>query len=366
MHRRQFLQGAALAAAELGFTPNLLAQRPNQGPSAPLRRGVNLAGAEFGVRAGFSNRNPGQFGKDYTYNSERSVAYFAEHGISLIRVPFCWERMQPQLGMPLDAAELGRLKQFVGWAKQHKATVILDPHNYGRYHIERDGKVIDAIIDQQIAGTTPVTREHFADFWKRLSDEFRDEPTVEAYGLINEPHDMGPSDWKAISQAAVDAIRANNDRKPILVPGNSWSNAERFAQFNGPKAWINDPADNVLYEAHCYFDADSSGRYNQSYQAEAAKDKDLEHRGVRRLKGFIQWCQANRVRGFLGEFGVPNDPGWLRVLEHFLTALDQAGMEGCWWAAGEWWGDYKLSLQPHDDFQHPAPQMAVYRNRASR
>jgi hypothetical protein len=53
------------------------------------------------------------------------------------------------------------------------------------------------------------------------------------------------------------------------------------------------------------------------------------------------------VRGFVGEFGVPNDdPRWRGVLRSFLNALDNAGTEGCAWAAGEWWGNYRLVVSP--------------------
>jgi endoglucanase len=328
-------------------------------PEAHPRRGVNLCGAEFGTGRDFCNENPGRLGREYTYNSERSVAYFAEHGISLIRLPFRWERIQPRLGMPLDPAELERLKLFLHWARRHGATVILDPHNYGRYRIRRNGRVVDAVIDQEIGGSAPVTRRHFADLWNRLSAAFGDDPAVEAYGLMNEPHDMGRSDWKAISQAAVDAIRRRGDRKLILVPGDRYSNSEQFAKINGRTAWINDPAGRVAYEAHCYFDSDFSGSYRMSYDAELARDQDLEHRGSRRIRPFIDWCSANRVQGFVGEFGLPgSDPHWLTVLADFLRAIDQAGMEGCWWAAGEWWPpNYPLLLQPRDQFRRPAPQL---------
>jgi endoglucanase len=59
------------------------------------------------------------------------------------------------------------------------------------------------------------------------------------------------------------------------------------------------------------------------------------------------------------EFGVPGgDTRWLKVHAPFLAQLDRAGVEGCWWAAGEWWPpDYKLSLQPREQLQKAAPQM---------
>jgi endoglucanase len=353
VNRRRFLYSVAGGLAALGAAP----RQP--------RLGVNLCGAEFGTRPGFSNTEPGLFGKDYTYNSERTVAYFAEVGLGLVRFPFRWERLQPRLGEALDETELGRLRAFVGWAKQCGATVIPEPHNFGRYRLRRDSKVVEAIIDQDFGGERPVTRDHFADLWRRLSAVFRDEATVEAYGLMNEPHDMGRSDWKTISQAAVDAIRTAGDRKLVLVPGNSYSNSDHFAEINGPRAWIKDPAQQVAYEAHCYFDSDYSGAYLQSYDAELARDKDLETRGVRRLRQFGEWCKTNGVKGFLGEFGVPgDDPRWLKLVEHFLDELDRLGMDGCWWAAGEWWGEYKLSLQPRDDFRRPAPQLKALRRQA--
>jgi endoglucanase len=321
------------------------------------RRGVSLAGPEFGTqRPGFSNASPGVFGQDYTYNSEQTVAYFCARGVSLLRLPLRWERLQPRLGQALDEGELSRVKGFVGWAQRHGGEVILDVHNYGRYVL--GGRwPRECVIDQPAAGTAGVTCGDFADLWRRLSGAFRDEPAVHAYGLMNEPHDMGSSDWAGISQAAVDAIRCEGDRKRILVAGDGWSSAERFAEVNGRRAWVEDPWGEVLYEAHCYFDHDHSGRYERDYAAELAADARLEERGALRLRPFLRWCEANRVRGFVGEFGVPPDPRWQPVLARFLEALDQAGMEGCYWAAGEWWGAYPLSIQPGPESQSPAPQL---------
>jgi endoglucanase len=341
--------------------PAALFARP-RAQSRRVRRGVSLAGPEFGTdRPGFSNASPGIFGQDYTYNSEETVAYFCAQGFSLLRLPLRWERLQPRLGQALDEEELSRVKGFVGWARAHGGEVILDIHNYGRY-VLGGSRPCECVIDQPAPGTAPVTRGDFVDLWRRLSGAFRDEPAVHAYGLMNEPHDMGGSDWKGISQAAVDAIRGEGDRKRILVAGDGWSSAERFAEVNGRRAWVEDGAGEVHYEAHCYFDHDNSGRYERDYGEELAADARLEQRGVDRLRPFLRWCAANRVRGLVGEFGVPgNDPRWQAVLARFLEALDRAGMEGCYWAAGEWWGAYPLSIQPGPAWPSAAPQLEALR-----
>lgn len=344
MNRRKFLTRAAVAAAPAG-----LFQRCGAAPASPnakLRRGVSVAGAEFGVGPQFSNLQPGVAGKDYTYNSEQTVAYFAEQGVTLLRVPFRWERIQPRLGEPLNEPELKRLRKFAGWAREHNCQVILDVHNFARYTLLLGGKPRDCLIDATLGDRVPVTRAHFADLWSRLSAAFAGEPAVESYGLMNEPHDMGSSDWKAISQAAVDAIRARGDRKQILVPSESWSNSDHFIDVNGPKAWIRDPLGRTAYEAHCYFDSNYSGQYRQSYDEELSRDPELAERGVKRLEQFCQWLRTNGVPGLVGEFGVPPEPRWLKIMRRFLQALDEAGVEGCYWAAGEWFGAYPLSVQP--------------------
>jgi endoglucanase len=327
------------------------------------RRGVSLCGAEFGAdKADFSNENPGIYGRDYSYNSERTVAYFCVQGLRLLRVPFRWERIQPRLGEALDDAELKRLKTIVAWARKHHGEVILDVHNYGRYCIRRHGKKQECIIDQRTGSAVAVSRQDFADLWRRLSQAFRDESTVCAYGLMNEPHDMGTSDWHAISQAAVDAIRGEKDHRLILVAGDGWSNAHRFPEVNGARAWIKDATGQIAYEAHCYFDHDNSGKYELDYDEELTRDSRLEERAEARLAPFVRWCQQNRVRGFLGEYGIPaSDERWLKVLARFLHALDDAGMDSCYWAAGERWGNYPLSIQPRRDFRKAAPQLKVVR-----
>jgi endoglucanase len=320
---------------------------------------VSLCGAEFGAdKADFSNETSGIYGQDYSYPSERTGAYFCDEGLALLRLPFRWERIQPRLGEALDDAELKRLKATVALVRKHHGEVILDVHNYGRYCIRRNGKKQECVIDQRMGSTVVVSRDHFADLWRRLSQAFQDEPTVRAYGLMNEPHDLGTSDWQVISQAAVDAIRSENDKKLILVAGDGWSNAHRFPEVNGARAWIKDAADQVAYEAHCYFDHDNSGKYELDYDEELTRDARLEERGEARLRPFVGWCQKNRVRGFLGEYGIPaGDKRWQTVLARFLRALDDAGMDSCYWAAGERWGNYPLSIQPRRDFQKAAPQL---------
>jgi endoglucanase len=326
------------------------------GANGQYRRGVNVAGAEFGM-----TNIPGVLGKDYTFNSESTFRYFAEKNLGLIRLPLLWERLQPVLRGPLDSAYLSNLKRDIAWAGAHGGEVILDIHNFARYSRNAGGSLETYVIDNPASdGAVKVSAADLADLWVQLSNEFKFDISVYAYDLMNEPHDMGRADWRKISQTVLDAIRANQDDKLILIPGDSWSSANRWVTTHGPLAWIQDPANNFAYEAHQYFDRDESGTYARTYDAELAANSDLANSGRTRVSHFIDWLRANNVRGIVDEFGIPgSDSRWAVVLENFLSALDTAGLDGAYWAAGEWWGNYSLSVQPGANFTVDRPQMAT-------
>ena len=329
---------------------------------AQYRRGVNMSGAEFGM-----NHVPGIFGTDYTFNSQSSFQYFDDRGLGLFRVQVLWERLQPVLGGPLDPTYLGMLKNNVAWAKSHGGEVIIDIQNFARYSFNINGQFVTYIIDNPgVGGVIRVTTANLADLWVRLSNEFKFERAVYAYDLMNEPHDMGVASWKTISQTVLNAIRANQDDKLVLVPGDSYSSANRWVSVNGSASWIQDPANNFAYEAHCYFDHDESGSYAETYDQELAANPDLANVGKTRVQHFIDWVHSNNVRGIVDEYGIPADyvvpdtnARWEGVLDTFLSTLDAAGMDGAYWAAGEWWGTYPLAVQPTASFTQDRPQLAT-------
>ena len=304
-------------------------------PASP--RGVNLSGGEFGSAL------PGSYDRDYTYPTDAELDYYRGKGLTLVRLPFRWERLQRNLYAPLDAGELMRIDGVVAAARARGMQVLLDPHNYARYR---------TAAGDQLIGSAAVPNAAFADFWRRVAAHYRDEPAIWAYGLMNEPHDTGGL-WPAAAQAGVDGVRAGDPSKPILVPGDGWSGAGTWTQNNANLA-ISDPARNVIYEAHLYFDADNSGTYRGGYDAEGAYPTV----GVDRAKNFVGWLQARGARGFLGEYGVPdNDPRWLTVLDNMLSYLDGNGIGGTYWSGGPWWGEYPLSVEPRSG--QDRPQVAV-------
>ena len=290
--------------------------------------GVNLAGGEFGGL-------PGAFGKDYTYPGAPQFDFCRAKGLTVVRLPFKWERVQPVLMGPLDDVELGRLDGVVSLARERGIKILLDVHNYARYR-------------GQVIGTAEVPHAAFADFWRKLAGHYRDETTIFAYGMMNEPHGTGGR-WPAAAQVAVNAIRSVDTRHTISVCGDGWSGAHSCKKVNNALV-LNDPASNLVYEAHEYFDRDRSGSYKQGFDDSGAGPDT----GVERLQPFLEWLREHHARGFIGEFGVPGDDlRWLETMDRFLAAMKTHGLGGTYWAAGPWWGDYPLSVEPRDGEDRP-------------
>jgi len=352
MGRSLFLAAALIASSSLA--------------QSQYMRGVNISGAEWGSNQenGPPAAIPGVYGSDYWFQSAPTFDYFGARGLNFVRFPVLWERLQPVPGGPLVPGnsddDLGYLKQDIAWAKAAGVKVSIDLHNFGRYTVNGTVCIIDNACE---GGLMPVTGIDLANFWLQMATAFKDEPTVVAYDIMNEPHDMGVANWNQISQEAVNAIRTVDSDKLIMVPGYSYSNATYWATYNGLTSWITDPSNNFYYEAHEYFDSDYSGSYAETYDQELSANPNLGNVGVERLAPFTQWCTNNNVKCYLGEYGIPNtDVRWLTVLDNFLTALDAAGMPGTYWAAGEWWGSYPLSVQPTNNFTTDVEQLQTLQN----
>jgi endoglucanase len=301
-------------------------------------RGVSLAGAEFG-----ESNLPGTYNTHYVYPTVTSVSYFKAKGMNMVRLPFLWERLQPTLNQAFDATELQRLDNFVQQVTATGVTVLIDPHNYARYH----GNLI---------GSTAVPNTAFADFWSRLATQYKDNPNV-AFGLMNEPNTMPTEQWLTSANAALAAIRSAGANNLVTVPGNAWTGAHSWTQSwygtaNGTvMKGINDPAKNMIFEVHQYLDSDSSGQVATCASATI---------GSERLSAFTTWLRANGYRAMLGEFaGGDNatcNQAVADMLKHMTTNKDVwAGWT--WWAAGPWWGSYIYSIEPSGTTDKP--QMAV-------
>lgn len=297
-------------------------------------QGVNISGAEWA-----NKRQPGKFDKDYIFPTTAELDYFASKGMKVIRIPFSWERMQPELNGPFDSVYLARLDQVVSGVSSRNMVPIVDVHNFGQY-------------GRKVVGVSRgLPNSVFANFWTQMANHYKGNSKV-IFGIMTEPvgRGMTATTWLASAQTAINAIRATGATQRILVPGAYWGSGNEFVEKNASELIkISDPLNNFSYDIHQYLDHDGSGTH---------KDCLGPADSVATLSGLTAWLKANNRTAFLSEIGVTAEPAPCASLAAILQYLhaNSAQWDGyTYWAAGPWWQDYIFGVEPKNG--QDTPQM---------
>ena len=304
------------------------------GTAAPIAakdvlRGVNISGGEFGGPA------PGKMFTNYAYPTKEEVDYYARSGLGIVRVPFLWERLQPEVDGSLSDADVKALKEIVDYSLSKGMVVALDMHNYGHRFIGPDYKM-KIEIGEAMASTASLV-----DAWAKIAEGYKGNDKV-WLGLMNEPNTHSAERWWRVNQELVNGLRAKGFKNKLLVPGTSWTGAHSWrSSGNAEEAEaFKDPGNNFAFEVHQYLDGDSSGT-NADCSAGAAE----------RVDDVITWARSRNVKLFLGETGATDDKTCTVEYPAMLKRVTHSGVFIGWtaWGGGSWWpGDYPFRTLPLD------------------
>ena len=321
------------------------------------RYGVSLAGLEFG-----EDSFPGQYNAEVQQPPEDRYPYYAGKGLRSIRLPYLWERFQPELFGDLDGElnllsidrHRGRVlfkdvvRHHLDLAHRHKMKVLLDPHNYGARALRRkDGWSLTGGKGRRgrfAIGSKEVPVAAFADFTAKLAVEFGDHPGLMGFDIMNEPV-MMPDDgegWAVAAQAAIDAVRRVNGKVLLFVEGYNYANPFGWESLNPTLHTLRDPSDRLVFSAHLYFDDNHSGRYLGS-EAIRPGPRSTPKRAIDDIRPFFDWLDRHRLRGHIGEFGIPDAPAWKPVAIAFIDYCAQRDILLHAWA--DWPNDRGYVLQ---------------------
>jgi len=301
--------------------------------------GANESSGEFG-----ENELPGTYNKDYIYPNVDAIEALREQGMNAFRVCNRWERLQHELYGELNEFDKIEFKLVIDYITSKGSIAIIDPHNYARYN-------------NKLIGSNDVPIDAFVDFWTRLAELFKDNENV-WFGLVNEPHDIDTDDWFKAARAAVDGIRSTGAKNNILIPGNGWTGAwswgkEAFyGESNADVAlkYFSSEDENILFEVHQYFDEDKSGTHEECVQRPCQNN----------FKEFIEWLKTNNLKGFVGEIGSFLNDECKECIQEAVEYLQENReyiVGTLWWAAGPWWGQNAMSIEPNSEKAFPG-QMA--------
>lgn len=293
-----------------------------------VKRGINLAGAEFG------NKIPGRLNWDYKFPRADQISYYKHVGFDVFRLPLKWERIQPVLNGPLDPGYTTALMHTLDLARDVGMGVVIDIHNYARFQGE-------------LIGSPAVPNEAFKNLWRRIAELVHAHPAIYAYGLMNEPYNTNGL-WSAAAQFGLDGVREIDRTKRVYIAGDRFSSAKHWPRTN-PMPFVVDPSGMEVYEAHAYFDVDDSGKYKDLIPYE-----DPKYAVASRLEPFTLWLRKYNKKGVIGEWGVPtSSTAWLPTVSALLHYAHSECIPTFVWAGGGWSTGYQLSLEPLNGVERP-------------
>ncbi|ANJ28089.1 glycoside hydrolase family 5 protein [Agromyces aureus] len=302
--------------------------------------------------------------------TEADFADMATYGFNVVRLNLSWSALEPERG-ELDAEYLATVKEAVGWAKAHGIRTVLDMHQDGwsnaptaegaecrpgtdpmwgydgapEWATHFDGAPRCSFTGRDISPAGDRAFEHFyfdtdgvqralVRTWGELAGEFRDEPAVAGFDLLNEPGfgETAPVTTSLklgeFSDAAIDAIREAGAPQIVFVePSILWSG---LGIDSGPSLGFTDDP-NVVFSPHLYAESITMDRslgiptiVSTERQFELAQRVADEH-------GMPMWS---------GEYGYWGDmDSRIERLERYAAEEDRRMQASAYWVWKQSCGD---------------------------
>ncbi|PSR53548.1 hypothetical protein AHMF7605_08425 [Adhaeribacter arboris] len=192
-----------------------------QAQEAPFRKGINLTNwfQAASVREVQINK--------YTRKDFEQIKSL---GCDVIRLPINLHYMTS--GAPnytLEPLFFQFLDQPVQWAEELNLHLILDNHTF-----------------DPIANTPPDIEQILKKVWPQVAQHYRNRSNLLYYEVLNEPHGISATQWNAIQQKVINAIRAVDTQHTIIVGATNFNSYQSMAEM--PVY----PDTNLIYTFHFY------------------------------------------------------------------------------------------------------------------
>ena len=321
-------------------------------------------------------------------NNPPSQAYFdalASYGGEWVRLTWSkWESTSGKtflMGDPsnytgLVEGDVSVLKAVVARARQSDVKVVFTP-------LSLPGAVWTQDNEDQIDDRLYSDKKYWkqsADFWTDVAAIFKDDPTVVAYNLLNEPaperpteHESGTiaeniawfkaqkdtaRDLPALYNYIISAIRGVDAETPIMVDGGFFANPEGFDYFSQA---LDD--ESVLYAFHMYQPWAATSVWNIRNGSKLVYPGKMEIWGRTKIWNIetiaqtmqqpLDWAQKHGIQKshvVMGEFGCHRYLKWCPTyMEDVLSVADKFELHWAFYTfrSDNWGGmDYELGNEP--------------------
>lgn len=191
-----------------------------------------------------------------SYITKRDIEYIASQGFNSVRLPFNARHLLLSDGLNEDYVR--HIDDCIAWCKRYGVLVILDLHAAPG---GQTGKNIDdSLRDLPELFLNEQNESELVRLWSLLAEKYRDEPTIAAYDLLNEPLAQEFSSLYPrllpLYRRLICAIRRRDKNHLIMLEGVHWATElDMLAGLSPAEA-----ADNIALQFHKYWsppDADS-------------------------------------------------------------------------------------------------------------
>ena len=264
--------------------------------------------------------------KDLTRDDLETLAKWK---VNLVRFQFCRFWMKPYTDRDLEdydkwfESRFANLKWLVSEAGKYGIRVVIDMHTPpgGR----KRNKDMCLFSESFYAN-------HFIQLWKRIASEFKGNPNVWAYDLLNEPQSRLKNgfDWWKLQLITAEAIRKIDPDTPIIVATN-WG--------NGTWCWDEQrpfELKNIIYQFHMYNPMEFTHQFRtkkegiKTYPGKFGKKKELWNKEKLResMKDVRAFQLKHRVRIYVGEFSaVAWASGAAKYLQDCIELFEEYGWD---------------------------------------
>ncbi|MHC4720848.1 MAG: cellulase family glycosylhydrolase [Planctomycetota bacterium] len=196
--------------------------------------------------------NADQFWSEFRkhYITEADIKRISELGFNSVRPALNSRRFLTE-GENASYVDEGfeLLDNLINWCSKYDIYVIIDMH--GAPGGQTGTNIDDSPADQPELFMDEENQDRLVNLWVKIADRYKNEPTVAAYDLLNEPlpQRTGAADkyrdqLEPLYKRVTDAIREVDRRHMITLEGADWSND--WSVFSEPFD------NNVFYQFHYY------------------------------------------------------------------------------------------------------------------
>lgn len=184
------------------------------------------------------------------YITETDIERISELGFNSVRLPLNarWLLDEDKEELVYNEETFNLIDNLVKWCKKYGVYVILDMH--GAPGSQTGDNIDDSKDNTCRLFIDKKNQDRLETLWLKIVDRYRDEPTVAAYDLLNEPLvkragvEESYKELEPLYKRLTTAIRAIDKKHMITLEGANWAND--WSVFSEPFD------DNTFYQFHYY------------------------------------------------------------------------------------------------------------------